>query len=349
VILSSSDLPDVSYDVLVVGAGPAGCAAAISLAPGTRALLVERSAPGSRRCCGGLITSQTGRQLERLGLAIPDQLHAEPQPTVVRVHDLDNNLTQSYSRDYLNLDRDRFDDWLIEQAATHADIIRGGNFIERTKTGAILRAGGRIMQVRCPLVIGADGAHSRVRKQCIPSAPKPRVLIAMQAYLSYSRPLTNHEVLFDSRLTDYYAWAICKPEAVIVGCGFHERHDAREKFQKVIDWYRSAFDLGEEALPRSFRYLSQPWSRSQICAGAAGTLLAGEAAGLVSPSSGEGISYALASGIAAGRAATAVDPLSAYKRQFVKLARRVAAKKPKALVTRSPRMRRQALRLPWCP
>jgi flavin-dependent dehydrogenase len=78
-------------------------------------------------------------------------------------------------------------------------------------------------------------------------------------------------------------------------------------------------------------------------------LLAGEASGLVSPSSGEGISFALSSGAAAGRAVAAADVRGAYQKDFAPLARKVMVKTVKARIVYSPAARRVTLRLPWCP
>jgi flavin-dependent dehydrogenase len=69
----------------------------------------------------------------------------------------------------------------------------------------------------------------------------------------------------------------------------------------------------------------------------------------VSPSSGEGISFALRSGTAAGAAFGSADPARAYRREFGKLARRVAAKLLKVKVIFTPRLRRLALRVPYYP
>jgi len=77
--------------------------------------------------------------------------------------------------------------------------------------------------------------------------------------------------------------------------------------------------------------------------------LAGEAAGLVSPSSGEGISFALESGAAAGAALGSSRPLAAYERSFAPLAARVCRKFVKAKVIFNPRLRRLALRIPFYP
>ena len=94
-----------------------------------------------------------------------------------------------------------------------------------------------------------------------------------------------------------------------------------------------------------------------VIIGAGGVLLGGEAAGLVSPSSGEGLSFALSSGAVAGRAVGAAAGPGAPPAPggaddycgFRRLAGRVARKFIKARVIFSPRLRRLALRLPWCP
>jgi flavin-dependent dehydrogenase len=110
------------------------------------------------------------------------------------------------------------------------------------------------------------------------------------------------------------------------------------------------------AVERSARPLGRPGRAEHLLAGDGRILLAGEAAGLVSPSSGEGISFALESGAAAGRAAatglsaaSAGAPGAAYAAAFAAQARRVRAKFLKARVIFSPRWRRLALRIPWCP
>lgn len=345
----TSTITTRSYDVLIVGAGAAGCATALSLPAGTRALLIDRSAPGTHRCCGGLLTGDASRNLAALGLAIPPDVLAEPQPQTVRAHDLDSGREQSYQREYLNLDRRRFDEWLLNAASRRVEIRHSASFLGCTTDGARLRVDGVVREIRTGLVIGADGATSTVRRACFRQTPAPRKMLAIQAYLDSSSPLPNHEVLFASGLTGFYAWGISKPGGVIVGAAFHEHARCQEPFDEIVKWYRRSFDLGCEVAPRSVRYLSQPWHQDELHAGGPGVLLVGEAAGLVSPSSGEGISYAVSSGAAAGRSVGASEPLNSYRHHFNKLAAAVMRKKWKARVIYSPRLRSLALRLPWCP
>jgi flavin-dependent dehydrogenase len=136
---------------------------------------------------------------------------------------------------------------------------------------------------------------------------------------------------------------------VYVGCAFHDRPRARERFERVIEWYRAELGLPSEPGERTARYLSRPRNKSHLWAGDGTVLLAGEAAGLASPSSGEGISFALLSGAAAGRTAGAGSAGEAYASTFASLSRKILVKTMKARVIHAPAARRWALRLPWCP
>ena len=130
-------------------------------------------------------------------------------------------------------------------------------------------------------------------------------------------------VLFASELTDYYAWAVPKGESVLVGSAFEQSDGAKERFDRIVAWYRGQLGLGAEIAQRTARRLTRPRARAQLLAGGGRVLLVGEAAGLVSPSSGEGISRALSSGAAAGRAAAATSPFEAYDQYFTPAARRL--------------------------
>ena len=174
--------------------------------------------------------------------------------------------------------------------------------------GVQLGSGDKTEVVSARLVIGADGANSKVRRACFPGRPGPPLLAALQARLACAAPLDAHVVLFACALTDFYAWAIPKHESVLVGCAFGRRQEARERFEEVLSWYRRTLGLGDGPVERSGRLLSQPRGRADVFAGAGRVMLAGEAAGLVSPSSGEGISFALWSGAAAGRARAPPTP-----------------------------------------
>lgn len=347
------------YDVVIVGAGAAGCAAAMSLPQGVRALLVDRAGPQAARCCGGLLAPDGQAALAALGLSLPESVRVRPEPQAVHVTDLDSGRDQTYRRNYINLDRDRFDAWLLDAARPRVEF-RSGTRLVGVEVGGGEKPGGEVLvrlasaggeeAVRTRLLIGADGAGSAVRRAAFPDRRGPELMLAIQVVLAAPEPPTVHEVLFASRLTDYYAWAIPKNGTALVGAAFSDAHGARERFEAILAWHRRLPGLDGKVIERSARRLTRPRRRADLLSGAGPILLAGEAAGLVSPSSGEGLSFALASGQAAGLATADASPATAYGRVFHRtLARRIALKFIKARVIFSPALRRWALRLPWCP
>jgi len=341
------------WDVVIVGAGAAGCAAAMHLPAGAGALMVDRADPADGRCCGGLLNPDAQHAVARHGLRLPREVRVRPEPAGVHVIDLEAGIEQTYRRAYWNLDRARFDRWLLGQARHRAAFRPHTRLLglRREAGGVTVRLVGPEGEttVRAGRIIGADGAGSRLRRLAFPLHPAPAVMTAIQVRLPAERHFDRHEVLFDGRLTDFYAWAIPKAEAVFVGAAFGQPRGARHRFDRVLDHFRDRLGLGGEVLTRSARRLTRPGHASHLLHGSDRILLAGEAAGLVSPSSGEGLSFALESGAAAGAAVALDDPAEAYRQAFRPLARKVRRKFLKARAIFTPWLRRWALRLPWCP
>ncbi len=342
-----------AYDALIVGAGAAGCAAAIRAPAGAKILLIDRRSPQAGRCCGGLLAPDAQRALAGLGLVIPGSVLIRPQLRAVHVRDVQSRSERTYRRDYVNVDRARFDAWLVEVASRTAEFRPRTRLVglERSGSGvsALVEHAGVEERVSAGIVIGADGAGSRVRKLAFPERPGPGLAIAIQARVAGEMRSSAHEVVFASRLTDFYAWAIPKGGEVLVGSAFGRRRGARGRFEAILSGMRKSLGLRGPEVGRSARLLSRPSRARDLFAGASPVLLSGEAAGLVSPSSGEGLSFAFSSGAFAGEALGAHSPGRDYARCFAALARRVRRKIVKAGVIFSPRLRRIAMIIPWCP
>lgn len=343
------------YDALIVGAGAAGCAAAMSLPGGAKALVIDRGSTEHGRCCGGLLAPDAQRALTTLGLSLPEHVNVAPQLRAVHVRDVESRAEQTYSRNYVNVDRARFDAWLVDVASRRAEIRPRTRLINLSLAddpqcvSALVSSGGREERIRARAVIGADGAGSRVRKLAFPKRPGPHLAIAIQACVAGPMRSAAHEVVFAARLTDFYAWAIPKGSSVLIGSAFGNTRGARGRFEMVLAVMRRSLGLTGPELARSARLLSRPSRARDLFAGEGRVLLAGEAAGLVSPSSGEGLSFALLSGAFAGKSLEEDSPARGYARRFAPLARAIRRKFVKARVILSPRLRRVAMLLPWCP
>jgi flavin-dependent dehydrogenase len=271
----------------------------------------------------------------------------------VHVVDLDSGAEQTYRRRYLNVDRARFDSWLLGLACGGAEFRPRTRLVaaevESDGVTAALARGDRVERVRARTLIGADGARSKVRRRAFPERPGPPAALAIQVRLHGGASLRRHEVLFATRLTSFYAWAIPKGDSVLVGSAFERLDGVWGRFDAIRRLMRDRPGLRGKTVERRTRLISRPRTREDLFAGDARILLAGEASGLISPSSGEGLSFALESGAAAGQALRSPGPASTYARSFRPLARRVARKLAKARVIFSPRLRRVAMLLPWCP
>jgi flavin-dependent dehydrogenase len=342
------------YDFAIIGLGPAGATVARLLsgrysvlaldkrpakaleneASGETDMTADVSGPGRAygKPCGGLLAPAAQKVLASFGLSLPAKLLADPQVFNVRTIDLKNRVERSYQRQYLNMDRDRFDRWLIslingpavdkaENSRTEsgqADIVLGAAF-----TGAEALEGGgfRIrytgaggeQSAEARFIIGADGAHSAVRRAFFPSF-RIRSYTAIQEWFPAEKVRPGYFCFFDPELTDLYCWGLTKNGLFILGGVFPRKH-ALAAFKKLkqkllsVNFFpgppQFSAGPGSNETPdstaggiRGFRTESCMVLRPRpfrFCTGTAGVFLVGEAAGFINPSSLEGISDALES------------------------------------------------------
>lgn len=299
------------YDITIVGAGPTGSTLARLLGTGYRVLLVDRRRLDRAhvrgevsKTCGGLLAPDAQAELARQGLGVPASVITGPQLFAVRTLDLVADLERLYQRFYVNVDREAFDRWLVSLVPDRVETAFGWTLtgLEADADAPFLRfrtAEGGNVGVRSRCVVGADGAASLVRRLAYPDVPTPRRYAAVQAEFSIGAFDPYYGALFDSRLTDFYGWAIPKGDKLLVGAAFESSScGVAQKFSVLIDAARShGFGFGAE-MSRASAPVVRPSSVLELCPGRGSILLAGEAAGFISPSSAEGISFALRSAAA---------------------------------------------------
>ncbi len=297
------------YDVIVVGAGPAGATVARLVGKRFRTLLVERRAPGcctlgARRakCCGGLLAPEGQRALAALGLGVPGEVLVGPQLFAVRAIDVPARLERHYPRAYLNMDRGRFDAWLRSLVPPDVTVREGCRVTalrEEPEAVAVeLEAAGGVTVERARLVVAADGAASRLRRQAFAGAGAPDCYLAIQEWFEARSPDPCYTALFDPAVTDFYGWAIPKADRLVVGAALRPGAGAPARFAKLVRALQDAGVRLGRSLGREGTMLDRPLRPSHVVTGAGRVALVGEAAGFISPSSAEGLSYALRSAAA---------------------------------------------------
>jgi len=301
------------YDVAIVGAGPAGSTLARLIGDKYKVLLVDkrvitRPTDGrkSRKCCGGLLAPDAQKMVSQMGLGLPKSVLVEPQLFVVRAIDLPNGLERFYQRFYINMDRQRFDQWLLSLVPPNVDLRLGLQFnaCESGDHGFTLTLcqGNQIYTERARVLIGADGAFSRVRAAMNPKPPFPRTYIAIQEWVETCSPLPYFSALFHPEVTDYYGWTIPKEDCLVIGAALPVGKEAIRKFELLKEKLGEYGFIFGKTLRRESGLILRPTRVEQVCLGTKGIALVGESAGWISPSSAEGLSYAFKTAMALAQA-----------------------------------------------
>ncbi len=299
-----------TYDAVVIGGGPAGATAATVLGQsGKSVLLLDRG--GRIKPCGGAIPP---RLIDDFG--IPGHLLAARITSARMVAPSARSVDMPIDGGFVGMvDREVFDEWLRARAAVHGATRREGRFTAMTRDadgmavvnfhpkGAAKSEPAR--QVRARVVIGADGAKSSVAAQCIAGAARATHVFAYHEIVrapASGFDGTRCDVYYQGRLSpDFYGWVFPHGGTASVGVGSaHKGLSLRQSVTALRDvaGLGDAETVRREGAPIPLRPLRR-WDNGRD------VILAGDAAGVVAPASGEGIYYAMEGGRLAAEAAGA--------------------------------------------
>ncbi len=300
---------DAEYDLVVVGAGPAGIMAAREACQaGLRTLLLESSSLPRRKSCGGMLNEYAQRFLE--GVApLPHGMVLDPAWVHFRYYDWDRRIKKPCSLRFSNVDRALFDEWLLGLLPDGADVWDRASFTGCAETADgvdvhVRRAGGTAC-VHARWVVGADGARSAVRR-AHPAWPQTQCYTTVQEYVTIEPGTIEpyFECIYSRHIDPAYGYGYIVPKgdvAIIGSVFFPKTNGVTAMHEKAIETWAQRYTFGK-AVRREGGSAIQVRSAADIIAGQGRILMAGEAAGIMSPSSGEGISFALNSGKLAGQA-----------------------------------------------
>jgi len=320
------------YDVAIVGAGPAGANLARLIGEKRSVVLIDKRDPGKPeearpggKCCGGLLAPDAQKMIAELGLGIPKDILVDPQLFAVRTIDLTNSLERLYQRFYFNMDRGAFERWLISTIPPSVEKRFDTVFLDYTEIpgGYKLRLieGQKETTLEAAVIVGADGACSKVRRALFGEKGAPEKYVAIQEWFACESPMPYFTAIFDEEVSDFYSWIIPKDGAILFGAALAPGPEASVRFELLKSKLtRLGFNF-ERKLRTEGAYIYRPTRASRFSPGKGGIALIGEAAGAISPSSAEGISYALKTSLYLAQSLE--TGLNGFLPRYAKKARRI--------------------------
>ncbi|MAF62354.1 geranylgeranyl diphosphate reductase [Blastomonas sp. CCH5-A3] len=302
-------MAQADFDVAVIGGGPSGATAANDLARrGLKVLLLDRD--GRIKPCGGAIPPRLLKDFE-----IPESLLVAKARAARMIAPSGREVDMPVGdgpegKGFVGMvDRDVFDEWLRERARQNGATRITGTYekIDRDSDGmAVLvyrqERGGPDRRLRVRSVIGADGARSSVAKQNIPGAKDVKCVFAYHEIVKAPEPAVaaaadfdpdRCDVYYQGHLSpDFYAWIFPHGKTASIGLGSaHKGFPLRETtaLMRRQVGLEGCETIRTEGAPIPLKPLKR-WDNGRDI------VVAGDAAGVVAPASGEGIYYAMACG-----------------------------------------------------
>jgi len=289
------------WDVVVVGAGPAGATAARYAAlGGARVLLLDKATFPRYKTCGGGIIGQSRHRMNDHALAtieadVPEVGFSHRMGRVTRV--------RTQAPFVAMVDRERFDQANVDAAKEAGAEFRDGANVrsltdEDGRTRLVLSDGDELL---ARVVIGADGSGGRVGRHV--GVVIERTDLGLEVEVPRRPEDAATGVLLDwGPRPGTYAWVFPKEKTLTVGV--IERKGYGDQTRGYLNDWIKRLDLHPTDQDRSSGHLTQ-WRAHNSPLRRGTVVLAGETAGLLEPWTREGISFALRSGEWAGIAAAA--------------------------------------------
>lgn len=366
------------YDLIIIGAGPAGATLARLLGGRRKILLADARQLGAsgpldgnkcegqsciEKCCGGLLAPDAKKWLAKQDISLPAAVLDHVQPTALRSLDLSRSLERIYPTTYINLNRLAFEQWLVSLLPRDVDTLYGHRCIgikndEGSYVLTFKGPGGEIVSHHARQLAGADGADSKVRRFLSREAPFSSRYIAVQDvfYAQAEDNLGNPDLMseyvafFHPALSDFYGWIIPKQDRILLGLamppGSRKDGSISRRMQELKKMLAQVGYDFKGQYEREGCSLLRP-KVTEVFHGSPGAFLIGEAAGWISPSSAEGYSYAFATASALARAILEKDTpdavLRAYKFFTLPLMGNIVYKQIKSMIMFTPLVRQMIM------
>lgn len=296
------------YDVIVVGAGPAGSTAAKVLAEnGLHVLLVERHKLPRDKSCSGILIQKTVDLVRRYyGQDVPLSATCTPAENRGMIFTDDNGREFRFEQGGLNIRRSSFDHWLTEQTAASGAEIRDGTGAiscgEQDGFISVTLRGESSCTERARYVIDCEGVTGAIKRKLLGNSRD--FITTFQTFNRGTVRLDPHYfyAYLQPELSEYDAWFNVKDEMLVLGVSVRDAGRIGHFYRRFLSYMETHHGLRIERQVKAEKWL-MPRIRPgcPVTYGHGRVLFAGEAAGFLNPM-GEGISAGMESAYCAARA-----------------------------------------------
>ncbi|PIZ52428.1 hypothetical protein COY27_00335 [Candidatus Woesearchaeota archaeon CG_4_10_14_0_2_um_filter_33_13] len=280
------------YDVIVVGAGPAGSSTAYNCAKkGLKTLLIDqRIKPGTPKQCAEGINEEI---LKELNIVIkPEWISKKIDSLIISNYKNNIILKGRRTRGYV-LDRKKFDYALVERAKDAGAEVKLGIKVLNLKYNTIILKDK--IEIKGKVIVGADGPYSTIGKKSGLGNPKLGCGYQYEISTQNNNHLSSLQMYVDIELENKgYLWIFPKEKSLNVGVGSMEQRNLKAPLDKFVK------KLGlenEQVVEINAGQIPLHGPLQKFCNEL--VLLVGDAAGHTNPLSGGGIPVAIFDGILA--------------------------------------------------
>ncbi|OGP87749.1 MAG: hypothetical protein A2156_16155 [Deltaproteobacteria bacterium RBG_16_48_10] len=286
-----------SYDIVVIGAGPAGsCAAQAAARRGAKVLLIDRRQRlGIPVQCAEFVPQWISRHASFSSTCIMQRVEK-------MITHLPDRITDEMKSPGYMLDRSLFDKELAASAIlSGAKISIGTKAVGLSPEGLVVEQGSKIKTISSKLFIGADGACSSMAR--FVGQPSLRTIAALQYEVVLSEPQNHVDVYFHQHYEGGYAWLFPKGKTANAGVGvvFSKASQLPDLLGNFLDFLKGSKKLqGIQIVSKTGGFIPCEFYKKNLFKN---VLLVGDAAGHAHPITGAGILNAVIAGELAGRVA----------------------------------------------
>ncbi len=303
------------YDVVVVGAGPSGAAAARGLVnEGLDVLVIDKKKLPRYKICSGIIFRKSQDITEKYFGEIPRSAYVTPELLKgVRLWTGDKEFSDwPFSKDGRgapNVWRSEYDYWLVKNSGAEVKDCFALLDFKDTGDGLVLKCrdipNDKIVDIRCRYLVSAEGSKSMIRAKLDPEFERGlKWFVACQYYYEGSSELDPYffHGFMESQYGDVYAWFNVKDGLQVFGTAVKKGNTIKPYLLKYKELLEKEFGLELKRLVRKSGCVGNDMCpNGKFYLGKGNVLIVGEAAGFLN-AFGEGISCALSTGLFAAEA-----------------------------------------------